>query len=595
MKKIILPLLFGVAAITAEAQEALRFAVLADLHVVPGNDNDAALPGVIREIDSLAPDFVIVAGDLTNQGSDEELNNVHALLSKFNTPLHVIPGNHETTWSESAGKSILKLWGNDRFGFVAGDYYCCGLSTGPYMRMSDGHVKAEDLKWLRETLSGEEVKGKKVLFFCHYPLTEGLGNYRELVSILREYPIAAAFCGHEHRFKLYDADGIPQFVCEALTSRKGKVGYTMVEVEKDSLRCSYYQKGASVPDTALAIGQNIPTHIPELFFKEEASVFTGLAIAEGKIVYGTSTGELICRDANSKKVIWKQNLGSSIFSTPLIYKDRVIIGSPDNRIVAFSLKKGKELWHIPTKSPLTNDALIDEDMLYCGAGTKSFLKIDPNTGKVLWRFNGVRPTGRMQGKPAVNGDNVVFGAWDTYLYCLDKNNGSLRWKWNNGKAVDLLSPGNVVPVVQEDLVLIVAPDRFMTALDLMSGAEVWRTNKYKVRESLSYDPKSRKAFAKTMDGELLAVPFPAKKMEGETLSTLEMGYEHNPCPALIHENVVYSGSRKGEIVATDADQNRFLWRYKCGNSSVNQFITDEKGVVWTVLTEGTIWRVAPEI
>lgn len=104
----------------------------------------------------------------------------------------------------------------------------------------------------------------------------------------------------------------------------------------------------------------------------------------------------------------------------------------------------------------------------------------------------------------------------------------MKWKWNNGKNANMLGPGNCVPVVTEDKVIVVAPDRYMTALDRKTGKEIWRSNKYKVRESLGVSADGKRAYAKLMDGELLAV-----STEGNIYNPLwvvdsGLGYEHAP-------------------------------------------------------------------
>ena len=123
----------------------IRFAFLTDLHVVPNNPNEAVLKQVVAEINQDEYDFVVITGDLSNMGSDAELLCVKAILDELQHPYYIIPGNHETNWSESAGMTFNRLWGADRFNFTVGDYRFLGYSTGPYMKMGDGLVKNEDL------------------------------------------------------------------------------------------------------------------------------------------------------------------------------------------------------------------------------------------------------------------------------------------------------------------------------------------------------------------------------------------------------------------------------------------------------------------
>ena len=49
-------------------QAQTRFALLTDLHVSPGNANERALNRIVDEINASDIPFVIITGDITNQG-----------------------------------------------------------------------------------------------------------------------------------------------------------------------------------------------------------------------------------------------------------------------------------------------------------------------------------------------------------------------------------------------------------------------------------------------------------------------------------------------------------------------------------------------
>ena len=86
------------------AGAAQRIALLADIHVTPGNTNEEKLRAAVAEINRGHYDAVVVNSDLTNEGSDEQLANVKAILDGIKAPLFVLPGNHENNWSQSATK-----------------------------------------------------------------------------------------------------------------------------------------------------------------------------------------------------------------------------------------------------------------------------------------------------------------------------------------------------------------------------------------------------------------------------------------------------------------------------------------------------------
>ena len=100
-----------------EKKPPVRILFLCDLHVSPDTPSEDRLRRAVRKINATDADAVIVAGDLTNEGSDEELRCVKSILDLIELPTYVIPGNHEDNWSQSACRTFDALWGRDRFAF----------------------------------------------------------------------------------------------------------------------------------------------------------------------------------------------------------------------------------------------------------------------------------------------------------------------------------------------------------------------------------------------------------------------------------------------------------------------------------------------
>ncbi|MNL25955.1 outer membrane biogenesis protein BamB [compost metagenome] len=202
-----------------------------------------------------------------------------------------------------------------------------------------------------------------------------------------------------------------------------------------------------------------------------------------------------------------------------------------------------------------------------------------------------------QGTPLIQGDKIIFGVWDSYVYCLDKNTGKLIWKWNNGNDKQILySAGNVNMVSTKNRLYFVTPQRFLTILDVETGKTLLRTSKWKIRESMGKSQDGKWFYGKTMDGELLRLPLTDDlELTEENLINqskvldLKLGYEHNPAPILEHQNKIFIGSRKGEVVIVDAEKFEIIKQINLGSSSVNGFSIDNKGRVWTSLIEGGIY------
>lgn len=258
-------------------------------------------------------------------------------------------------------------------------------------------------------------------------------------------------------------------------------------------------------------------------------------------------------------------------------------------IEAFDVMSGQRLWQAPICESILGDGLIEDQMLYIGTTKGTMVKMDVETGKVIWTYSGI--DGYIQAQPFVTDQEVVFGAWDRHLYCLDKEEGILRWKWNNGHQAKGYSPGNVVPCVANKKVFLVAPDRYFTVLDLKSGKQLYRTNEHRVRESMGMAQNKDMVFAKLMQDSIVAFSTLNPEDGAGWVVDCGYGYEHNPCPMVENDGKVYGGTRDGELFCVSSGDAKFRWRYKIGNSSVTRIDVDENGKVWASLMSGKMVRI----
>ncbi|MDR1860579.1 MAG: PQQ-binding-like beta-propeller repeat protein [Bacteroidales bacterium] len=601
-------LLLGTLYASGSAHGKVKFAFLTDIHLSPNTASERNLLQIVAEINAAQYDFTIVTGDLTNTGSDAELNAVKAALDGLVKPVHVISGNHETNWSESACMTFNRLWGDDKFVFEYGGYAFVGLSTGPYMKMGNGHVREEDVYWLDGQLKSLTASGKPIIFAAHYPMNDDLDNWFKITTLLKRYGVKADLCGHEHRISLHNFDGIIGLMGRPTVNN----GYNIITLENDSLY--FAQKKTGTPEISLFarfslnnndIIKNLPvTPRPDYSINSQyqveiteitdsASIYTGIATIGNSIFYANSRGELIAGDAqNSKKwkLLWKRQIAGPVYSTPVALKNTVITGTVDGKLQGFNAKTGTLKWSLKYTAPIIADGACDGKYLYAGIGS-SMCKIDVKTGQQLWKSDVA--SGYLQGKPAIGTNCIVFGAWDGHLYCIDKNTGKLLWKWDNGKSSQVLfSPANVVPALSDDKVFIVAPDRYMTALDIITGKTLWRTNQYTVRESMGMSADGTTIYAKTMQDTVIAVPVTPDVFRTDWKIDAGFGYEHNPCPIVEHAGIIYAGGKDGLLVAINRDTHSIKWKHKCGNSAINKITPDAKnGGVWVTLIEGKVLHI----
>lgn len=589
-----------------EKSTVIKFIQLTDLHVSVGNENDFLLQDIVKEINNSDFEFVVVTGDLTNRGADDELKQVHSILSNLKKPYYVISGNHETNWSESAGLTYKKIWGNDRFVFSKGDYIFIGFPCGPYMKMGDGFVKHEDVLWLDKTLKDSLKKSsKKVLNFAHYPLDNSVSNYKEVLSVLEKYPTVASFCGHGHTLKKYDFSGLSGIMGASITSRDGKTkSYNQVIVSNDSIRI--YQKELDKPGVfRFSVSSNpskivIPkessnTPFP-VFIKDVASLYSVPAFDKKNLYFTNSLGEIQSVALKNKTANWKIETGNALYFSPVVVKNNLIAGTIEGTILGFDTQSGKQKWSTAVGGVAVGSPIVENNKVYTESSA-AFVCIDAATGKLLWENK--LPKSYSQGTPLIQGDKIIFGVWDSYVYCLDKKTGKLIWQWNNGNEKQILySPGNVNVAASQKRLYLVSPERFLTILDIETGKTLLRTSKWKVRESMGRSEDGKWFYAKTMNGELLRLPLSddLELTEDNLISQskvldLKIEYDHNPAPILEKNNKIYIGSRKGEVIIVDAAKFEIIKQLVLGTSSVNGFSIDTNGQVWTSLIEGGIYKL----
>ena len=585
--------------------EVVRLAILSDVHVTPGNANEGKLREAVAEINATAVDAVMLTGDLTNEGSDEQLTNIKGILDGITHPLYVIPGNHENNWSQSACKTFNDLWGSDRFVFTLGNLVVVGMNCGPFMKMGDGHIKQEDLLWLDSTLTAMVKPGMRVLSVNHYPILDDLDNCRAYVDILKKYPVITHQCGHYHTWRLYETNGINGVMVRALDMGGGNYGYTLMTIDLDRNWIYVYNKVIGKdPEVMFSYRINLDYYTPQLpqhdyqvppqfsvqrVVADNASIFTRVGVDGKNLYFGNSLGYCKAVDKKTGTLRWQYKTDAMLFSRPAVSGKYIVLPTSDKRLVWLDKNTGKAKWQYDADGPYVADGVVSDGILYQG-GFKTFQAWDVKRHRLLWQYTDIN--NYCQAAPVVDGNDVIFGAWDTYLRSLDRRTGNLNWQWNNGRDVNLYSPGNVVPVVTPERVVIVAPDRMTTAIDRKAGAQLWREkNENKVRESLGRSADGKMAYAKTMDGELVAMS------TGDSYQflwkvDLGFGYEHAPCIVLEHNGYIYCGSRRGMLAVVDAATHELVFTYQMGISEVNGFEIDSNGDIYCSLIEGTIWRIS---
>lgn len=588
MKRILLFALFSCQLSLLYAQIPFKFAFVSDTHIstdpgVPADDLRRTIADLNLQNDL---DFIVITGDITELGTDEEIKIARDIFSELKIPYYILPGNHDSGWSESGGVSFIRAFGYDKFVFDHKGFRFIGCASGPYVRMSDGHIPRDAVVWLDSVLA-KTSKEQPLVFLNHYPLTNELDNWYEITDRLKKFNTQFALAGHHHANKAVNFEGIPATHGRSNLRAKAESGaYNIVTVRTDSVLFAErnpltigirpwrrialgkrtYEEG-NYPRPSFEINKQFPDVKAEWVYHSSANVASTPAYGNGLVIFGNSLGKIEAVSVKNGKPKWSYQTGGGIFSSAAIDGHKVIIGSGDGNIYCLNVTNGNLIWKLKTEAAVLGAVTIDKHIAFIGGSDHNFRAIDIASGREVWKFNGLK--GAVVSKPLIYEDKIIFGAWDTNLYALNKNDGSLAWKWNNGSAVRHLSPAMCNPVAYDGVIYVVAPDKYLSAIDAQTGTALWRTNEATIRESIGISADKKLIYGKTMNDEIVA--FKTNKEKGILAWRLNcgFGYEHVPSMLIEDHGTVYFGTKNGVAYAIDPLAQKVNWAYKLDNSMIN--------------------------
>lgn len=569
------------------AAQNFRFAFISDTHIgSPNGGAEEDLRRTVRDINEQKDiAFVVITGDITELGMDSELALARQILDSLNVPYYIIPGNHDTGWSESGGLSFSKVFGGETFHFKHNGIHFLGCASGPYVRMSDGHVPRHNINWLKKELGG--IKDKEpVVFLNHYPLDNGLDNWYEVIDLLKAKNTVLALCGHGHSNRPVKAEDIPAVMGRSnLRAKEAEGGYNLVDVRSDSVLFTErkpvstgekkwkglafaeqsYNNEKKYPRPDFSINQQFPFVQKQWAYQSAANVISTPLVTNGLVIAGNQNGLIEALDSATGKRRWTYQTKGPIFSSPASFGNRIVLGSADGNIYCLNTN-GKLQWKLAAEAAVLASPLIHKEVVYIGSSDHRFRAIDLQSGKLLWQVEGIK--GAVTSQPMVQGNTLVFGAWDGHLYALDLEKKELKWKWNSGNTLINFSPAACIPVISDTIIFIAAPDRFLTAIHLHSGKTFWRS-KEGVRESIGISENGRWLYAKTMQDTIIARPTSLLDSNGPWKLHVGFGYEHVPSMLIEKEGRLFFGTKNGVVYAVDPVQHSVAWAHKLDNSMVN--------------------------
>ena len=176
---------------------------LSDLHV-----GSQFLPEVfetlVKEVNGLHPDVIVITGDLTNEGLIKEYEKCKSLLTKFNTKKIIsISGNHD--YRNTGYLLFKKFFPFQTVNELDDDIVLVTVGTARPDR-NEGEVGYRQNLWLERTMKKYKDKIKIVAMHHHLiPIPDTGSDQLTVVDagdVLRtvlDSQVDVVLCGHKHR------------------------------------------------------------------------------------------------------------------------------------------------------------------------------------------------------------------------------------------------------------------------------------------------------------------------------------------------------------------------------------------------------------
>ena len=183
---------------------------LSDIHF--GRVDETVVAAIVPLIRRLAPDLVVVSGDLTQRAKPWQFRAARRFLDALPTPQVVVPGNHDIPLYNLFQRFLQPLTKYRRFitdelePFYADDEMAvAGVNTARSLTFKDGRINEDQLQRLHDRLAPLDDKLTKIIVTHHpFDLPAGfdeddlVGRAQQAIEMFRRAGADTLLSGHMH-------------------------------------------------------------------------------------------------------------------------------------------------------------------------------------------------------------------------------------------------------------------------------------------------------------------------------------------------------------------------------------------------------------
>ncbi|TFW30952.1 metallophosphoesterase family protein [Duganella callida] len=236
---------------------------LSDLHF--GRVDHQLLRPLRERVVKLAPDVLVVSGDLTQRAKSAEFQAARAYLDTLPGPQIVVPGNHDIPLYNVASRFLTPLRKYTRYvtldlapEYVDDEIAVLGINTARSLTFKDGRVNREQLAQMRQRMGAVSPDHTRIIV-THHPFDlpehfdpdELVDRAPMAMQAFAECGVDLLLAGHVHTShagssaQRYQIDGYAALVVQAgtATSTRGRGeanSFNVLRVDPDHIQVERY-------------------------------------------------------------------------------------------------------------------------------------------------------------------------------------------------------------------------------------------------------------------------------------------------------------------------------------------------------------------
>jgi len=247
------------------------------------------------------------------------------------------------------------------------------------------------------------------------------------------------------------------------------------------------------------------------------------------------------------EVLWKFETKDAIEATAAIVGDTAYVGGTDEFLYAIDLASGKEKWKYKGAAFMA-PASVQGGRVYIGDSEGTFHCVDAQTGKKIWTLT---TDAEIKSGASFFDNKVLFGAYDSTLYCLDKD-GKEVWKFK------AQGPINGSATIVDGRTFAAGCDSSLHVIDSKKGTEILAVD-LEGQAAATAAVAGDCAYVGTMTNQVLAVDW--KKGEVKWKFQAEKRPQAFYASAAVTDKLVVIGSQDKRVYGLNRDTGKEAWSF----------------------------------